>query len=211
MCTTVCQAFDRWVAKAGKKRAQRTLDMLRRSHVDPIINQWTLVMVGLSMLRDCDSSRVWETSFIAVNMHPNHRLSWEDFRDKINGFIVASQKFETEVIDLQTLLPQSWLQLPLEKRQGWLKLIADNGETWDTDLLDKLRAADMPLCTLSNIFRIYNMEKKIGDPNTPTVISLDNDFSGSVDGKSSSSPITPTVSTAPVQTPDAPKKKNRRV
>ena len=70
------------------------------------------------MFRDYDASRVWETSFIAVNLHPNHRLSWSDYKDKIQGFIVAAEKFETEVIDLTTLLPQSWLQLPLQQRQG---------------------------------------------------------------------------------------------
>ena len=73
------QAFDRFVAKAGKKRARRTLDLVRQSHVDPVINQWTLVMVGLSMLRDCDNSNVWQSSFIAVNIHPLYRIGVEDW------------------------------------------------------------------------------------------------------------------------------------
>ena len=79
------QAFDRFtavscrfVARAGKRRASIALDQLRRSHVTPIISQWDLVLVGLSMLRDCEQSKVWENSFLAVNMHPHHRISLED-------------------------------------------------------------------------------------------------------------------------------------
>ena len=60
------QAFDRFVAKAEKQRAARTLDLVRRSHITPVIDQWFLVLVGLAMLRDCDESNVWEASFIAV-------------------------------------------------------------------------------------------------------------------------------------------------
>ena len=64
------QAFDRFVAKAGKRRATLTLDTIRRSHITPVIDSWMLVLVGLQILRDCNSSDVWENSFLAVNMHP---------------------------------------------------------------------------------------------------------------------------------------------
>ena len=63
-----CQAFDKFVALAGKKRARNAIDLLRRSNISPIIDQWDLVNVGLAMFRDCDNSNVWEASFIAVNM-----------------------------------------------------------------------------------------------------------------------------------------------
>lgn len=75
----------------------------------PIIDRWTLVLVGLSMLRDCSASNVWETSFIAVNLHPNHHISFDDWLEKIDPFVTAAEKYEDEVVDLSELLPKSWL------------------------------------------------------------------------------------------------------
>ena len=148
------------MARAGKQRAKATLDLLRRTHVYPVIDRWSLVLVALSMLRDCDASRVWEASFIAVNMHPLHRLGVDDWLQKVHGFVRAADKFEDEVVDLSSLLPQSWLVLPVEKRQEWLQIVKDHSESWDVEMLGDLRAADMPLCTMANIFKIYHLEKK---------------------------------------------------
>ena len=72
------QPFDKFTAKAGKRRAALTLDQLRRSHITPVIDQWFLVLVALQMLRDAKESRVWENSFIACNLHPHYRVSFED-------------------------------------------------------------------------------------------------------------------------------------
>ena len=113
------------------------------------------------MLRDCDSSRVWEASFIAVNMHPLHRINFGDWLMKISGFVKAAEKFEQEVINVSELLPKSWLQTPLAKRQEWLSIIKADGESWDVDLLVKLRAKGMTLPHLSNIFKLYHAEKRI--------------------------------------------------
>ena len=114
------QAFDKFVAQFGKKLAARCLDDIRRSHIMPIIDKWVLILVGLAMLRDCTESRAWEMSFIAVNMHPHHRIPFDDFMEKIDGFVKAADKFEDEHIDVRELLPQFWLKHPLAKRQdGW--------------------------------------------------------------------------------------------
>ena len=139
------QAFDKWVVKAGKKRGRDAIDMLCRANTDPIIDQWTLVMVGLAMLRDCDQSNVWECSFIAVNMHPLHRIPLEDWLDKIRGFTRAAEKFEDEVINLSELLPKVWLETPLSTRQTWLQTVKDHDENYDVELLGNLRQQGMPL------------------------------------------------------------------
>ena len=191
------QAFDKWVAKAGKKRGAELIDMLRRSHIDPIINKWTLVMIGLAMLRDCDESDVWESSFIAVNMHPLHRLSFEDWMHKMQGFIRAADKFDDEVIDLSAMLPKSWLKLPAETRKTWLAMIADHNEEFDVDLIHKLRKHGMTLSLVTNIFRIYQVEKKIA--NGEGVMTFKHDVTV---GKS---PVTPALQTAaPATTPKTP-------
>ena len=125
------------------------------------------------MLRDCDSSNVWETSFIAVNLHPHHRISFEDWLDKISPHVKAAEKYETEVINLSELLPKSWLQVPLAQRQQWLKIIKDDGESWNVDLLMRLRAAGMNLNLLKNIFKFYKAEQRIAATfATPEVTSV---------------------------------------
>ena len=149
------------MAKAGKRRVSIVLDQLRRSHVTPIINQWHLVLVGLSMLRDCKESNVWQNSFLAVNMHPWHRICIEDWLRKIQPFVKAAEKFEDETIDIQALLPTAWRDTPLIRRQNWLKIIREDGPSWDVDLIQKLRTEDMSLELLANIFKIFSAEMRI--------------------------------------------------
>ena len=157
------QAFDRFVARAGKRRAAITLDQIRRSHINPVIDGWMLVLVGLQMLRDCSESRVWENSFVAVNLHPHHRISLEDWLQKIGHFVEAADKFEEEVIDEQQLLPTEWKNTPLSVRQSWLKIIDDESPvpSWDVDLLGRLRDANMPLSIAAHIFKIYKVEQRL--------------------------------------------------
>lgn len=113
------------------------------------------------MLRDCDASNVWESSFLVVNMYPGHRIGFEDWLKKISGFVEAAEKFDTEVIDVTELLPKSWLTQPLSKRQEWLSIIDNENTSWDVDLVSKLRSAGMSLHNLANIFKIYHAEKRV--------------------------------------------------
>ena len=165
------QAFDRFVARAGKRRAAITLDQIRRSHINPVIDGWMLVLVGLQMLRDCSVSRVWENSFVAVNLHPLHRISLSEWLEKIAHFVNGADKFEQEHIDERELLPTEWKERPLTTRQQWVKIIDDDGvvPSWDVDLIQKLRDAGMTLSLVANMFKIYTVEKRLQTrvPSTP--------------------------------------------
>ena len=124
------------------------------------------------MLRDCDSSNVWESSFIAVNMHPLHRISFDDWMKKITSYVEAAKKFDPEVIDVTELLPKSWCEQPLARRREWLAIVKQSNESWDVDLISKLRSSGMSLQNLSQIFKIYNAEMSIkkaiaATPGTP--------------------------------------------
>ena len=155
------QAFDRFVARAGKKRAALLLDDLRRSHITPVIDKWYLCLVALDMLRDCTESKVWEASFLAVNMHPNARIGVEEWLRKISGFVVAAEKFEDEVIDVAELLPRSWLTQPLSSRQRWMAMVKDSGPSWDVDMICALREDGMPLSLVANIFKLYHAVQRL--------------------------------------------------
>ena len=165
------QPFDRFVARAGKRRAALTLDLMRRSHFTSIIDQWMLVLVALEMLRDCNKSRVWENSFVAVNMHPDYRVGFQDWIQKIAPFVQAANKFEKEVVEEHALLPAEWKKHTLEQRQSWIKIIDADGASWDVDMIAKLRAANMNLQLVANIYKIYQAEKrialKLGEASTP--------------------------------------------
>ena len=135
---------------------------MRGSHITPIIDQYFLVLVGLSMLRDCSSRPLWESSFIAVNMHPEHRMDIEDWLDKIRVAVVAADKFEREDLDdLESLLPPIWTKQPLAKRDQWKKIIKDGSESWDVDMIMALRQAGMTLALLKFAYRVYSLEKRI--------------------------------------------------
>lgn len=179
------QAFDKFVARAGKKRASITLDQLRRSHISPVIDQWMLVLVVLAMLRDCRDSQVWENSFVAVNMHPHHRVPFDDWLLKIAPFVQAAEKFENEVVDDFAMLPTEWRTKPLSLRKKWIQIIDDDGATWDVDLIDKLRKAGMTLSLIAKIYKIYQTEKRIAIKTSAP----------------STTPTTPEVATPPPSTP----------
>ena len=157
------QPFDQEVARDGKRVSALTLDQVRRSHITPVVDQWMLVLVGLGMLRDCAQSRAWENSFISTNLHPTYRLPFEEWiqKDRVSHFVVAADKFEKEQIDEWELLPVEWKRTPKPLRDTWIGIIDEDGASWGVNLLTKLRAADMPLSTWKNIFRIYAVTKRI--------------------------------------------------
>ena len=42
------------------------------------INQWNLTMIIYTAIQNI-SAKVWTYSFVSVNLHPNHRLSFSDW------------------------------------------------------------------------------------------------------------------------------------
>ena len=160
--SAINQAFDKLVARSGKKRAARVISLMQRSHVVPIIDQWYLVLVGLAMLRDCAASDAWQNSFIAVNMHPDYRVDIEEWLQKIAPAVTSADKFEEEGdIDIAKLLPKAWTGTPEEKKNAWMSIIKDGGESWDVAMIRKLREASMPLTLLKHGFKLYTAEKSL--------------------------------------------------
>ena len=138
------------------------LDLLRGSHIVPVVDQYYLVLVGLGMLRDCSESRSWESSFIAVNMHPEYRVGIEDWLKKIDADVKVAEKFEVEDLnDLESLRPPLWTRQPLDKRKKWMGIIDKANSSWDVDMISALRTDGMPLDVLKIMFKVYSLEKQI--------------------------------------------------
>ena len=160
--SAINQAFDKLVARSGKKRASRVISLMQRSHVTPIIDQWYLVLVTLAMLRDCAETDVWQNSFIAVNMHPDCRVGFDEWIQKISPAVASADKFEEEgEVDLAELLPRAWREIEEEKKSSWMKIIRDGKESWDVQMIRDLREAGMSLSFLKHGFKLYNAEKSI--------------------------------------------------
>ena len=160
--SAINQAFDKLVARAGKKRAARVISLMQRSHITPVIDQWYLVLVVLAMLRDCSASDVWTNSFIAVNMHPDYRIGYEEWMQKISPAVASADKFETEgEVNYAELLPKAWKETEEQKKSTWLKIIRDGNETWDVQMIRELREAGMSLTFLKHAFKFYHAEMSL--------------------------------------------------
>ena len=71
------------------------------------------------MLRDCVSNDVWQNSFIAVNMHPDYRIGFDEWIKKISPAVTSADKFEEEGdVDLASLLPRAWIETDEQKKSN---------------------------------------------------------------------------------------------
>ena len=69
------------------------------------------------------------------------------------AFTLAADKFEEEEIHELELLPPVWTERSETDREKWIKIIDEDGASWDVDMINKLREADMPLPIVVNIFK----------------------------------------------------------
>ena len=75
------QAYDKFQAKQDKAQTRQLLDLARRK-VHGRINQWQIIMVISTAIQNIPA-KVWIDSFVAVNLHPHHRMMFHDWIKKI--------------------------------------------------------------------------------------------------------------------------------
>ena len=75
------QAFDQQKAKEDKRNMRNLLDTTR-SILGVQLDQWKLISTCIVALKRSTRS-AWINSFIRVNLHPDHRLSFVDWIKKI--------------------------------------------------------------------------------------------------------------------------------
>ena len=76
------QAYDKFQAKQDKYQTRQLLDLARRK-VHGRINQWQLIMV-ISISIQNIPAKVWTDSFVAVNLHTHHQMTFSDWIKKIS-------------------------------------------------------------------------------------------------------------------------------
>ena len=70
------QAYDKFQANQDKAQTSQLLDLECRK-VHGRINQWQLIMVIPTAIQK-NSAKFWTYSFVAVNLHPHHRMMFPD-------------------------------------------------------------------------------------------------------------------------------------
>ena len=83
------QAYDKFQAKQDKSQTRQLLDLARRK-VHGRINHWQLIMVISTALQNI-SANVWTNSFVAVNLHHQHRMMFSDWIKKISPAVKTGE------------------------------------------------------------------------------------------------------------------------
>ena len=76
----VCQPYDQWVAKNNKLNVRSLLDLVRH-RVKRMLTQWDLIVICCHALKNV-KAQSWIDSFKKVNLHPDHRLSFTDWKKR---------------------------------------------------------------------------------------------------------------------------------
>ena len=103
------QPYDKFVAKSDKKQWKQNLDIIRQN--GKVVDQLTMVAAAIGVLNDSKSQ--WEQSFKAVNMHPDKRVSFEEWMKKCDRNIAAGAMVKKSSTDenkkvLYSALPELW-------------------------------------------------------------------------------------------------------
>ena len=127
------QAFDQQKAKEDKRNMRSLLDSTRKFRVQ--LDQWRLIGVCIVALKRSTRS-AWIHSFIRVNLHPDHRLSFADWIKKIESQVVAGESFFKRRTSLYDILPKFWKHmLPIDRQNVVTKIdefYASDQPTWST-------------------------------------------------------------------------------
>ena len=128
----VNQAFGREVAKSGGATAREAPPLVTRHKLfgpSEHLDQWQLLVIAAHAVRElAKKPDIWVRSFKATNVHPDYRLSFDDWMVKISDFVTRGGKYEGEgEISAASLLPAWYRNWPDSRKQAAKKLIDEKG------------------------------------------------------------------------------------
>jgi hypothetical protein len=115
------QSYDQQQAVADKKATRQLLD-IARPRMSQRMDQYKLVGVILVAIKSLPLS-LWESSFIRVNLHPHHRMSFEDWIKKIYDKVKTGETKYTRTNDdsYYDAMPAVWKNMSTEH---WHKVLS---------------------------------------------------------------------------------------
>ena len=111
------QTYDKFQEKQNKLQTRQLLELARRN-VHGWINQWQLIMFISTAIQNIPA-KVWTDSFVAVNLHPHHRMTFHDWIRKIspavkNGETAYFLKHKGSYYDAMSSV---WKNMPVPVRR----------------------------------------------------------------------------------------------
>ena len=139
----VNQAYDRKVALDDKHMFRDLVALLRTttSITRGVVDQYGLLHCVTQCVAHPLCGSAWENSFKQVNMHPHHRLSFEDWVAKLveKGVLQSGSTFTPEnAIDKFWLLPDFWIGMTPIERRGVAETIRAHNCQYTPDCLRAL-------------------------------------------------------------------------
>jgi hypothetical protein len=115
------QAYDQEVAKSDKRMVYRLLDK-HRVLSKTKVNQWSLIVVCAQVLSTVNKS-AWVSSFIKVNLHPDHRVDFTEWLLKIDSAITTGEQFFKGRTSFYDAMPAFWRNMAVTTRRQLIERI----------------------------------------------------------------------------------------
>ena len=82
------------------------------------INQWQLIMITSTAIQNI-IAKVWTDSFVAVNLHPHHGLSFSDWFKKVAPAVKTGETayFRNHEGSYYNAMPSVWKKMAVIKRR----------------------------------------------------------------------------------------------
>jgi hypothetical protein len=157
------------VLTVDKGVAKDVLGLLRTttSICKGVVDQWGLVHVVLQCLSIEDSGKAWEVSFIQVNMHPKHRLSFEDWIKKLvkKGTMQSGDTFQHEgEVDHFSMLPDFWKGMKPAERVQVIDVVRSHESEFSVACLQQLHTTcSVPYSDMQKLRVCYVVSEEFPD------------------------------------------------
>ena len=142
------------VAKEDKRHMRSALAFLRATSTltKAVVDGWQLVLVGLACVRDL-KSETWIESFKAVNLHPHHRVPFEDWCKRIAHHLQGGQSFKSEkVLDTYLMLPSFWHGMEIAEKKSAVSILATHEGKYSVACVRELHMKlHVPLSEMQNL------------------------------------------------------------
>ena len=118
----ICQSYDQHQARQDKQ-VTGDLTEIARGRVS-CMDQWALLGVLVVGIKNMDG-RHWENSFKKVNQHPDHRVSFDCWLDRIKEHITTGELnyFRTNEDYYYDAMPSCWKKLTVDDRREVVELM----------------------------------------------------------------------------------------
>ena len=117
------QPYDQGQTKADKRAAGQLLELVRE-RVTNHIDQWQLCTILCIAIKNLPE-KIWEQSFIKVNLHPHHRVSFKEWIMQIDAQVPTGEAAYTHANkeSIFDAMPGFWKAMQIEERQHMIQCI----------------------------------------------------------------------------------------